>query len=54
MIVSYIKLRHSREGGNPGDTESIRALDPRIREDDMHFQLQAFEFLKILVLERTF
>ena len=34
MNSSAVKVRHSREGGNPVDAEQIRVLDPRLREDD--------------------
>ena len=50
MAQIRAKLRHSREGGNPGDFKPVRALDPRLREDDMHFKFEASDFLDVLGL----
>ena len=34
------KIRHSREGGNPGGIEQIRVLDSRLRGNDERLSLR--------------
>ena len=39
--LEIMEIRHFRESRNPEDKQRIRALDPRIREDDACFDLKA-------------